>query len=90
MSILNIINPWGRIAALKHELDGIYVLLGQRDAQIIQQDARITELERELRLRESLAAADKREYQRLTKLISEGHFRNPATGRLGRKGQVFN
>lgn len=31
----------------------------------------------------------KAEIKRLEKIIAEGHYRNPKTGRLGRKGEVF-
>jgi hypothetical protein len=41
------------------------------------------ELNRELKLSEARVAANK-------SLMKRAHFRNPKTGRIGRKGQIFN
>ena len=89
MALFDTLFPWPRKAELEHEVQSLNRTLEQRGSQLAKAEARIALLEREIRLRESLTAADKREHQRLRKMLEEAHFRNPVTGRLGRKGQVF-
>ena len=89
MGLFDTLFPWTRKAELERELKELNRVLDHRESQLIKANAKIVTQEREIRLRESLTAADKREHQRLMKLLEEAHFRNPATGRLGRKGQLF-
>lgn len=89
MALFDALFPWPRKAELENEVKNLKRAVDQRDSQLAKAEARIALLEREIRLRESLTVADKREHQRLTKLLESAHFRNPATGRLGRKGQLF-
>lgn len=89
MALIDTLFPWPRKADLEYKVQSLTRVLEQRDSQLAKAEARIALLEREIRLRESLSAADKREHQRLLKLLEDAHFRDPATGRLGRKGQLF-
>lgn len=89
MGLLSTLFPWTRKAELEREVKELNRVLDHRESQLIKANAKIVTQEREIRLRESLTAADKKEHQRLRKMLEEAHFRNPATGRLGRKGQVF-
>lgn len=89
MGLLDTLFPWKRKAELEHMVNELNRVLDHRESQLVKANAKIVTQEREIRLRESLTAADKKERQRLIKMLEEAHFRNPATGRLGRKGQVF-
>lgn len=90
MGLYDFLNPWARASRLERELNQTRRVLQHTEHKVTQSDAKIVAQEREIRLREGLAAADRREIARLRKLLADGHFRNPATGRLGRKGEVFN
>jgi hypothetical protein len=86
MTLKDIINPWG---ALKK---------ARRDAEYNKDVSRVfsEEAERiaEARYIDAKAHALKvknlrDEIKRLEKIIAGGHYRNPETGRLGRKGEMF-
>jgi hypothetical protein len=73
--MLDIINPWG---ALWRARQLIAELLADIEELEEEQEYAFTEYKAVM---EQLEAADA--------LIAQGHFRNPETGRLGRKGEVF-
>jgi len=75
-------NPWKALAAAEQEIARLRNLIAERDEE---NDSRLREIG-EVRLRAKLAEAH---VAKLTKDLAEGHFRNPKTGRLGRKGERF-
>lgn len=75
-------NPWKAAREAQEEVTRLRNLLAERDA--VEDDLR-RELG-EVRLRAKLAEAH---VAKLTKDLTQGHFRNPKTGRLGRKGERF-
>ena len=86
MTLKDIINPWG---ALKK---------ARRDAEYNKDISRVfsEEVERVAEARDIDAKAHalkvknlRDEIKRLEKIIAGGHYRNPKTGRLGRKGEMF-
>jgi phage host-nuclease inhibitor protein Gam len=76
MTLKDIINPWG---ALKRERD-----LWRTALRGMHRRAATEEKVRALTVRNLKA-----EIKRLEKIIADGHYRDPKTGRLGRKGEVF-
>lgn len=89
MGLLTTLFPWRRKADLEREVVGLRAALDYAAQRIPDLDRQVMDLEREIRLRKSISASDKRENQRLRDLLSNAHFRNPKTGRIGRKGQLF-
>jgi type IV pilus biogenesis protein CpaD/CtpE len=93
MNIRDIINPWG---ALRRErtnasntleaLAARYSLAARSRIEIGQRlsDANNTAA---YNLGESLRHSA--EATRLSRIVATGHFRNPATGRLGKRGETF-
>jgi len=86
MRLIDIINPWRALKRARSE---------------IQAYAASVEVLRNLKERDATAHAGERkahelkvnnlegEIKRLEKIIAGGHYRNPKTGRIGRKGEVF-
>ena len=90
MKLSTILWPWGRLLEMERELATL-----ERDLAVAASDYRF--LGR--RLDDTRARAEM--YQNaltraaadglaLTRELQSAHFRNPATGRLGRKGERFN
>jgi hypothetical protein len=86
MKLTDIINPWGAlraarriIADLESERSGYFT--SQREARAF---AALNEKAHALVVHNLKA-----EIKRLEKIIADGHYRNPKTGRLGRRGEVF-
>lgn len=75
-------NPWKALRAAEQEITRLRNLVAERDEE---NDTRLRELA-EVRLRAKLAEAH---VSKLNKELAQGHFRNPKTGRLGRKGERF-
>jgi hypothetical protein len=82
MSIGDIINPWGRLrearwlsASQQREIEALYVKLGEAETKA--SEAATSELVIRV-LRSKL--------ERLDDTLKQAHFRDPKTGRLGRKG----
>lgn len=73
--MLDIINPWGALRRAKARIADL-----EEDATIWRD---------ELDGMNILHQWNTSKIKRLTALIAEGHFRNPKTGRLGRKGETF-
>lgn len=90
MGLKSIINPWGHNLELERELAKIE---RHRDQLIeeIKYWKRVTDdLKRDLAHHKAATQSAEQSNLRLYGLIREAHFRNPATGRLGAKGEVFN
>jgi len=86
MTLKDIINPWGALAAarkdiadLESERSGYFT--SQREARAI---AAVNEKAHALKVKNLRA-----EIRRLEEVLASGHYRNPETGRLGRKGERF-
>lgn len=86
MTLRDIINPWGARRRERLGAENRIADLEDRNALLDKQLTSMTEacdrsqrkaLQRQLALR------------RAEKLIAQGHFRNPETGRLGRRGETF-
>lgn len=81
-----IFNPWGELREVRQQLSEA------RFQNDLGRDALLTEISRretdrkEFELRSRLL---KSEIDRLSELLKNAHFRNPKTGRLGRKGERF-
>lgn len=71
----NIFFPWKRIAEL--------------EAELATERYKSANLQRELDLQKVNRAKSTIVISDLRATIAEGHYRNPETGRLGRKGQLF-
>lgn len=75
MSITDIIWPWGALRRAR------------RNLAAAREDIRVLECRLEAYDVHLALATDARD--KAQALIAQGHFRNPETGRLGVKGQVF-
>lgn len=75
-------NPWKAAREAQQEIARLRNLLAERDEENNQRHREIAEVR--LRVKMAEAALD---IQRAE--LAKGHFRNPATGRLGRKGERF-
>ena len=93
MTLKDIINPWGALAAArkdiaKHAEDAAYyereLSLSHKAIRDVHHSAATDEKAHALK-----AHNLKAEIKRLEKIIAGGHYRNPKTGRLGRKGEMF-
>jgi multidrug resistance efflux pump len=73
--MMDIINPWGALRRAK--------------ARIADLEADIEHLEEEADEDYLIYKNAAQHLERIEALIAEGHFRNPKTGRLGRKGVTY-
>jgi hypothetical protein len=86
MKLTDIINPWGALRAARKAINGYERALNTaasataETARMLDLDSRVSTLKIQ-----KLEA----EIKRLEKIIADGHYRNPETGRLGRRGEVF-
>ena len=79
-------NPWKTAKQAELEATRLRNLLAERDEELVaEQNYRKTD-QKEFELRGRIL---KSEIDRLNDIVSKGHFRNPKTGRLGRKGERF-
>jgi hypothetical protein len=86
MKLIDSVNPWGALrrarAETRYYAASVAILRGIKERDV---DARKAEKKaHELKVNKLEG-----EIKRLEKIIAEGHYRNPKTGRLGRKGEVF-
>jgi len=68
--------PWNKIDALEQKVLGLDCLVSQLLQELDLSNAANRALDARLAAHKSL--------------IKRAHFRNPETGRIGRKGQIFN
>ena len=73
--MLSFVFPWSRIAKLERQLS--------------EERTKSEALQRELNLQKLHRANSVSIISDMRDTIARGHFRNPATGRLGRRGQTF-
>lgn len=76
------INPWGALRKARTEI------LHLTQLATYATDAKI-KAEGEANNMSARSLAKTLEIGKLKKLIAKGHFRNPATGRLGKRGETF-
>lgn len=86
MRLLDIINPWSalkqaRVAVADYESERVLSRKAHRD---LRGRAEIDAKAHDLQVKNLEA-----EINRLEQVIAGGHYRNPQTGRLGRKGERF-
>lgn len=93
MSISDIINPWG---ALRRERRAFALAVADYEGErALSKDALRASQQRAEALETDMVEAKKQllacrlRNQKLTEKLGSAHFRNPATGRLGRKGETF-
>lgn len=86
MTLKDLINPWGALRAARQEAEQ-YRLAYSSAASANAEATRMLDLDSRVSTRKihKLEA----EIKRLEKIIAGGHYRNPHTGRLGRKGERF-
>lgn len=79
-------NPWKTAKQAQQEVIRLRNLLAERDEElVVEQHARQTD-QKEFDLRGRILRA---EIDRLNDIMSKAHFRNPKTGRIGKKGERF-
>lgn len=86
MSISDIINPWGALRRLRQRHDD---LCANTSAALMAAEYKVAQSEKEAREARLRAAIAKTDITKLEAALKEAHFRNPKTGRLGRKGERF-
>lgn len=82
-------NPWKALRAAEQEIARLREIVASDDARldkILNERDEVRSAEREVRLRATLAET---RIKQLEAELAKGHFRNPKTGRLGRKGERF-
>lgn len=82
-------NPWKALRAAEQEilrLKNLLALDNDRIDGLQRERDEVRTAERECRLRATLAET---RIKQLEAELAKGHFRNPKTGRLGRKGERF-
>lgn len=86
MKLLDIINPWGALASARRQIRDYERALSTAES-VAAETARGHILDSRVSTRkiQNLEA----EIRRLEQVIAGGHYRNPQTGRLGRKGERF-
>jgi hypothetical protein len=86
MTLGDIINPWGALRAARRTLADHKVAYALAHIELRGARERAATDEKA----QALAVHNlKAEIKRLEKIIADGHYRNPKTGRLGRRGEVF-
>ena len=83
---MSIFNPWGALRQVRQELAEAQFQKELSANELLSEIARRDTDRREFELRSRLLKA---EIDRLTELLKQAHFRNPKTGRMGRKGERF-
>lgn len=86
MKLLDIINPWG---ALKQARADIADFRAEEANFFQRQNALLRCAEIDAKAHDLQVKNLNAEINRLEQVIAGGHYRNPQTGRLGRKGERF-
>ena len=81
-----IFNPWGALRQARQELAEAQFKNELGANELLNEIARRDTDRKEFELRSRLL---KSEIDRLTDLLKKAHFRNPKTGRIGKKGERF-
>lgn len=83
MNLLDIINPWGALKWARIEIADFKA--EKKNFLAHQQTVRAIDAKAHALKVKNLKA----EIHRLEQVVASGHYRNPETGRLGRKGERF-
>jgi FKBP-type peptidyl-prolyl cis-trans isomerase (trigger factor) len=83
---MSIFNPWGELRQAREELAEARFQRALSTNELLSEIARRENERKEFELRSRLL---KSEIDRLTDLLKKAHFRNPKTGRIGKKGERF-
>lgn len=75
-------NPWKALSAAQQEVTRLRGVIAERDEAEAQLESKSSEMQLRVKIAETTIS-------NLLKEIARGHFRNPKTGRLGRKGERF-
>lgn len=81
-----IFNPWRELRQVKAQLGEAQFQNELGRNELLTEISRRDTDRKEFELRQRILKA---EIERLEDLLKNGHFRNPKTGRLGRKGERF-
>lgn len=79
-------NPWKAAKQAQQEAESMRNLAADTRAELVAEQQRRQTDRKEYDLRSRILKA---EIDRLTELTKNAHFRNPKTGRIGRKGERF-
>lgn len=83
---MSIFNPWGELRQVRQQLSEAQFQNELGRNELLTEISRRDTDRKEFELRQRILHA---EIERLQELVKNGHFRNPKTGRLGRKGERF-
>jgi hypothetical protein len=83
---MSIFNPWGALRQVRQELAEARFQKELSANELLSEIARRETDRKEFELRSRLL---KSEIDRLADLLKKAHFRNPKTGRIGKKGERF-
>ena len=96
MNLWDIINPWGALRRERHarldiapKLACMYSDLATHRKLIAKQIVQIDRANENAAYNLEQALRNSDDATRLNRLVATGHFRNPATGRLGKRGETF-
>lgn len=83
---MSIFNPWGALRQARQELAEAQFKNELGANELLCEIARRETDRKEFELRQRILHA---EIERLKDLVQKAHFRNPKTGRIGKKGERF-
>lgn len=93
MTIWDIINPWGALRSERkhgnYEASGYILFIRELQRKIRDKETEVEDLDKQRKELFLKVLSVNEEATRLRALVSTGHFRNPATGRLGKRGETF-
>lgn len=75
-------NPWKELRIAEQAIANLREVIAERDEELAQCQRKASELSLRLKIAETSNSLQRQE-------LAQGHFRNPKTGRLGRKGERF-
>jgi hypothetical protein len=86
VALTDIINPWGALRRARE-------IISDYESERLLFETALRHARHRAAMDEKAHALKthnlKAEIKRLEKIIADGHYRNPKTGRLGRKGEMF-
>lgn len=88
MSFIDTINPWGVIARLRAENEELRARLGRVSDEVCSRNVQLDNLHQDLSIRRMTLVAREITITRLENLLKQCHYRDPATGRIGKIGEM--
>lgn len=89
MKLKTIFWPWSQLIDLEREVGDANERARKAEADKVRVDRALSETLAELRQTKYDNQRLEQDWCKNTELLRKAHFRNPATGRLGRKGERF-